>query len=220
MKNFGFTLAEVLITLGIIGIVAAMTLSTLINSYKKQIAKNQFKNTYSILTTAFNAAIYERGGNFECVVENTSAFQGNNPECKDFWENYFLKQLKVVKYCESDAYANGCVPDYKDEDFPYSSGCGGFTAEQIKYNKPAAVLNDGTIVFPYTYNLTKFYPAIGFDINGFKGPNKGGYDVFSLGISLKGNHPILGGWNNGNLSYCLPMVRGMYFKYLHDVLAK
>ena len=34
-KIFGFTLAEVLITLGIIGVVAAMTLPTLIQNYKK-----------------------------------------------------------------------------------------------------------------------------------------------------------------------------------------
>ena len=33
-KRFGFTLAEVLITLGIIGVVAAMTIPTLIHNYK------------------------------------------------------------------------------------------------------------------------------------------------------------------------------------------
>lgn len=32
-----FTLAETLITLGVIGVVAALTLPTLINSYKKQV---------------------------------------------------------------------------------------------------------------------------------------------------------------------------------------
>lgn len=36
-KVFAFTLAEVLITLGIIGIVAAMTIPTLINNYQKKI---------------------------------------------------------------------------------------------------------------------------------------------------------------------------------------
>lgn len=53
MRNgFGFTLAETLITLGIIGIVAAMTLPTVINNYKKQVAVNKLKKFYSVMTQA------------------------------------------------------------------------------------------------------------------------------------------------------------------------
>ena len=47
MKN-GFTLAEVLITLGIIGVVAAMTIPTLISNYKKQIDSNGKEALHSI----------------------------------------------------------------------------------------------------------------------------------------------------------------------------
>ena len=45
----GFTLAEVLITLGIIGVVAAMTIPTLIANYQKKVLENQFKKGYSTL---------------------------------------------------------------------------------------------------------------------------------------------------------------------------
>lgn len=41
--RFGFTLAEVLITLGIIGVVAALTLPSLVANYRKQILHSQFK---------------------------------------------------------------------------------------------------------------------------------------------------------------------------------
>ena len=48
----GFTLAEVLITLGIIGVVAAMTLPTLIANYQKKVIATKLKQTYSILSNA------------------------------------------------------------------------------------------------------------------------------------------------------------------------
>lgn len=51
MKN-GFTLSEVLITLTVIGVVAAITLPSFIQKYKNHLLKNQFKLTVSILMNA------------------------------------------------------------------------------------------------------------------------------------------------------------------------
>jgi prepilin-type N-terminal cleavage/methylation domain-containing protein len=51
--NKGFTLAEVLITLSIIGVVAALTIPTLTRNYEKQLWITQYKATYSILSQAF-----------------------------------------------------------------------------------------------------------------------------------------------------------------------
>ncbi len=48
-QNKAFTLAEVLITLGIIGVVAAMTLPTLMNNTQNNELQTQFKKTYSEL---------------------------------------------------------------------------------------------------------------------------------------------------------------------------
>ena len=47
-----FTLAEVLITLGIIGVVAAMTMPNLIANYKNKVLINQAKNSFSTLSNA------------------------------------------------------------------------------------------------------------------------------------------------------------------------
>ena len=49
MKNYGFTLAEVLITLGIIGVVAAITIPNLITTYKAKQLHSQFLKNYSVL---------------------------------------------------------------------------------------------------------------------------------------------------------------------------
>ena len=56
MKNTAFTLAEVLITLGIIGVVAAMTLPTLINNYNKAVAVAKLQKAYSAMNQAFKMA--------------------------------------------------------------------------------------------------------------------------------------------------------------------
>ena len=56
-----FTLAEVLITLGIIGIVAAMTLPTLIQKYKKHEVETRLKQSYSILGNIVNRAQADYG---------------------------------------------------------------------------------------------------------------------------------------------------------------
>ena len=51
-KRFGFTLAEVLITLGIIGVVAAMSIPTLIANTNSAKFKSQFKKTVATLNQA------------------------------------------------------------------------------------------------------------------------------------------------------------------------
>ena len=51
-KRLGFTLAEVLITLGIIGVVAAMTMPTLMNSTNGAQYKTAYKKALSVLSQA------------------------------------------------------------------------------------------------------------------------------------------------------------------------
>ncbi len=91
-KKNAFTLAEVLITLGIIGIVAAMTLPVLIEKHQKVVHVNRMKQTYSILANAFYMARQEYGEpkNWDWDANNLSEENLNR-----FIEKYLLPYLSV-----------------------------------------------------------------------------------------------------------------------------
>ena len=60
-RKIAFTLAEVLITLGIIGVVAALTLPSVIQNYKKQVTVTQLKKAYSVLGQVVQKSIADNG---------------------------------------------------------------------------------------------------------------------------------------------------------------
>ena len=57
------TVGEVLITLGVIGVVAAMTMPTLIKKYQQHVAVTQLKKAYTELNQAIKFSEAEYGGN-------------------------------------------------------------------------------------------------------------------------------------------------------------
>ena len=90
-KRIAFTLAEVLITLGIIGVVAALTLPNLITQYQKNATVQGLKVAYSLLSQAVQKSISENGeiDNWDYTL-NTNAFN----------ETYILPYLKIAKKCD------------------------------------------------------------------------------------------------------------------------
>lgn len=72
-KKLGFTLAEVLITLGIIGVVAAMTIPTLLSNTNDQEYKTGFKKAMSTLNQAVTMSIALDGTDFSGLVSGTGA---------------------------------------------------------------------------------------------------------------------------------------------------
>lgn len=103
-KNFGFTLAEVLITLGIIGVVAAMTMPALMAKYQKQVTVNKLKKAYSEIAQAVQLSEVEHGTvdswDFVSMPGETNGEKQNY-----FLENYIIKNLKVTKNCKNGEYA-------------------------------------------------------------------------------------------------------------------
>jgi prepilin-type N-terminal cleavage/methylation domain-containing protein len=68
-----FTLAEVLITLGIIGIIAALTMPALVASYQKKVLETRIKHFYSVLNQATTTKIAEDG-----ALDNSMVTVGSN----------------------------------------------------------------------------------------------------------------------------------------------
>lgn len=93
----GFTLAEVLITLVVIGIVAAMTLPGLIQKYQKIVVENQLKVVYSLITNAFKLAEAEYGIGFDFISndwKDDEDIADTNGYSYEFSEAVFEKFLK------------------------------------------------------------------------------------------------------------------------------
>jgi len=93
LKTPAFTLAEVLITLGIIGIVAAMTLPTMIMNHRKQVTVNKVKKFYTVMSQATNSAIAEYGS-----MEDWQGFTTtrNGEEMQNWFDTYLKSYLKVI----------------------------------------------------------------------------------------------------------------------------
>ena len=89
-KKAAFTLAEVLITLGIIGIVAAMTLPSLIADYQKKVVETKVKAFYSKMNQAYLMSYAENGDTADWLVSERYTYE----ETVEWLEKYFFPYTK------------------------------------------------------------------------------------------------------------------------------
>ena len=198
-KRFGFTLAEVLITLGIIGVVAAMTIPTLIKNYQKTVWVNQLKKSVSTIENGFKLMLADEGVE---DLYDTNIFKaicnGHEERCKSgesfsLWEatdkTPFLNGLsKYFKFVETytDINKTGFKNRYK-----YLSGN---ISNDYFFDDEfgvAGYLQDGTLIIingalNSIFNNNQSQDII-VDVNGKKGPNQFGRDVFVLKLNNSGN---------------------------------
>jgi type II secretory pathway pseudopilin PulG len=99
-KFSAFTLAEVLITLGIIGVVSAMTIPSLMSAYKKKSYYIQFMRARNVIENALR--MY--ANDYDCVVTDGSCRFKNEEEIINFG-----KYFKGVQYVTVDNYSELCV---------------------------------------------------------------------------------------------------------------
>ena len=189
-KKSAFTLAEVLITLGIIGIVAALTIPSLIQKYQMKSFEVAFKKQYSVLNNAINY-IQLNNNLSECYVavvdviyqgKPVENYVGRNSDCVAL-KNELISNLKLTPISQYSGFtsiskvrADGGVMINGSIDY-YSA---------LMYSSNFYLLPDGAVVMFSDSGSSYFYNDLIFiDVNGEKGPNKWGYDVFCLTLVSK-----------------------------------
>lgn len=190
-KKFAFTLAEVLIVTTIVGVVSALTLPILNNKIQFSILKLQTKKAYSVILQAEQFVKMQDEYLFGCYDGSSTRASG----CPNYYWPELIKHIKVTKTCNSKAYKNKCVPNYKPENFPIYGSCPNFGAEYIRNSAKVYVLANGVIIIPYKYGWGSGNFFL-FDVNGHAGPNKIGYDVFGFGHSLSSKGQVIVVENN------------------------
>lgn len=204
----GFTLAEVLITLGIIGVVAALTLPTLIQKNKEVELTSRAKKSYSTISQAVKMveAKNETPGDLTVLFDG-----GGNPNAYELTKN-FAKYFNGAKVCQN-ASEKGCANYYYKISYaiPRTDGNGTLTEWDQKHIAKI-ILPDETVIGIQQYpscdwlqtsyktdsfgnilkddagnNITVSYQShicadIIFDTNGSKNPNKFGADAFAIQV--------------------------------------
>lgn len=166
---YAFTLAEVLITLGIIGVVSAMTLPTLIANYQKQQTVVQLKKVHTELSQA--AAMGEAANG------DKSNWDFSLPSI-DFF-NYYLKE-----YIKISTHKVGDVKTQLGITYRQTSGNPEIGLMSMSDNANIIDLASGAQLFIADTVIDKSATRKTFivDINGFKKPNQFGKDLFCLSL--------------------------------------
>ena len=185
-----FTLAEVLVTLTIIGVVASMTIPTLHQRNTEQATVNKVKKFYTTMAQSFQKAMVEYGD------VDTWGITGNTQADALIIYNYLIKDnFKIMKDC--GFYNNGgCVynGNYK---LLNGSETGSYATSWIHYK---ILLNDGATV--WMRGDVNGIVNVFYDVNGQQGPNQWGKDLFSLHIQGDKLFPTGSEtyYNNGNFT--------------------
>jgi len=92
-KNAAFTLAEVLITLAIIGVVAVMTIPTLINSYEKNVTVTKLRKFHSMMNQAIRLSEVDNGHTSSWGI-NTDYRAFDAQQAEEFYNNYLANYIR------------------------------------------------------------------------------------------------------------------------------
>ena len=167
----GFTISEILITLGVIGVVAAITIPNLVKTYKKKVTVERLKVVYNQITQAVKLE----------EAENSDVSNWNfNQSHKAFFDQYLLKHIKILKETQINKLGN-----YKEMSGKVETRMAVAIYPQTIYT----TINGTDIIVESSYNSRSINAVrLYIDINGVKnGPNQYGYDAFLILIDSNRN---------------------------------
>jgi prepilin-type N-terminal cleavage/methylation domain-containing protein len=164
-KHRAFTLAEVLIALSIIGVVAALTVPVLIKTYNEKVWETQAKKTYAEVASAWRLYISNNGGSPVGTYTN--------------YVN--LKNKFLVPYFKSTRDITFSVRQLNSIDGTDSS-----VGIILKNGVYIGVHNNGDSGSCNNNRCGLLY----IDVNGSKPPNRVGYDAFMIPLTRNGATPM------------------------------
>lgn len=155
-----------MVTLGIIGVVSAMTLPTLVKNHQRQVYVTQLQKVYNEVSQAFEQVITDSNA----VNLRESSFVRNGTA--NFLRTYF----KTVKTCNVNTLTDCFADEYKNmkgvtirfRDFIYNT-------------TNCVVLSSGASI---CVDADRFHVIT--DVNGKQGPNIIGRDVFDFRLYSNG----------------------------------
>ncbi len=175
-----FTLAEVLITLGIIGIVAALTIPNMLSNFKKRETVSKVKAAYSIFSQAVKLSVEDNG--------ETSGW--DTSDASVVVEKYLLPYMSgVIKV--KGSIANYPMRTLSSQGNPEMNRYLDWSWDLSSY--PIYIMQNG-MHFNYS-NSNDGYPTIVVDINGSGKPNIMGIDGFAFWIDPKTSSVVPAGYN-------------------------
>ena len=178
LRSAAFTLAEVLVTLGIIGVVSAMTVPTLMQNYQRQSYVTQLHKVYNETSQVFLRYMTDRN-----AINLREAGISSQAEMNNVITNYF----KITTSCLNPNEVKPCFAAYSD----YKK-ISGKALEYWSNNSGAGIgmsyiLASGASVRFYYVGRDNLFISLVTDINGPKGPNILGRDMFDMTIDVNGN---------------------------------
>ncbi|MDR1167301.1 MAG: type II secretion system GspH family protein [Heliobacteriaceae bacterium] len=182
-----FTLAEVLITLGIIGVVASLTMPALIQSRNDKAAVVKVKKAYSVIANAVRLWQMEEGCDTDvadCLGSYTTfdcknAFAGIESKLNIVDRRYQTEALTDVTWLPAVSYGLDGAANQNSWAGADKLTAGNYICRYL--------LNDGvtmSVHLPDDFNKSG---TIFIDINGVKAPNRVGKDIFPVGIGSNGS---------------------------------
>jgi len=219
-RKRGFTLAEVLITLGIVGMVAEMTIPTLMKNVQNEQYVISLKKSYTVVNSALKQIASDNG----CVDDLTCVTTLVNDSSVDAFGDEFASYFNVVKNCGT-TIDDGCFPARTNQSI---DGRGAGMLLDTSSGWYRFVTADGVSIGLFKSNpaiswaspegeknVSPVYGTVLIDVNGRKKPNIYGRDTFNFYITNGGGASLYpyGGkydnkfgdgswWNNGGQNLC------------------
>lgn len=201
----GFTLAEVLITLGIIGVVAAITIPALMNKTNDMENRTAFKKTYSEIAQATQKIMTDNGGTLDGAFAFTGTTRGAGTS--NIYNTY-AQHLKFVRVCAGNSDWPNCWSNTSRKDVLNW----GFTPQDAWFADVALLSNGQGIRFTHEAecnSTTTMCAQIWIDTNGpNKKPNIWGKDIYM--IQIYSNRIAPRGWDiaEGDYGCCSNLGSG------------